>query len=100
MTKYLRKRDFEIKINNKSTVPIYEQIKRGIKLLIVSGYFKNGDHILSIRELASKLKVNPNTIIKVYYQLEAEGYLFSKPGTSYIVKIDEDKVKKEKFDFF
>ena len=94
------KRDFEIKINSKSAVPIYEQIKRGIKLLIISGYLKNGDQILSIRELASKLKVNPNTIIKVYYQLEAEGYIFSKPGSMYIVKIDKDKVKKEKYVFF
>ncbi len=100
MTNKIEKKDFEIKIDNKSAVPIYEQIKRGIKLLIVSGYLKNGDSILSIRELAAKLKVNPNTIIKVYYQLESEGYIFSKPGSSYIVKTNEDKVKKEKYGFF
>ena len=94
------KKGFEIKIDNKSAVPIYEQIKRGIKLMIISGQLKNGDPILSIRELASKLKVNPNTIIKVYYQLEAEGYISSKPGSMYVVDIDKERVRKEKHTFF
>jgi len=68
--------------------------------MIISGQLKNGDPILSIRELASKLKVNPNTIIKVYYQLEAEGYISSKPGSMYVVDIDKERVRKEKHTFF
>ncbi len=98
--KHIREKGFEIKVDVKSAVPIYEQIKRGIKLMIISGYLKNGEPLLSIRELAAKLKVNPNTIIKVYYQLEAEGYIESRPGSMYKVKINQNKIKKDRYEFF
>ncbi len=51
---------------------------------------------MSIRELALKLQINPNTIIKVYYQLEMEGFVISRPGTGYFVKLDSTKLQKEK----
>jgi GntR family transcriptional regulator len=46
--------------------------------------------------MALKLKINPNTIIKVYYQLEVEGFIYSRPGAGYFVKLDRRKIKKEK----
>jgi len=58
----------KIVIEARSPVPVYEQIKQGIKLLIMSGQLQPGDKLLPIRELAGKLKVNANTIVKVYYQ--------------------------------
>lgn len=100
MKKDARKKDFEIRLDLKSAVPVYEQIKRGIKYLIISGYLKEGDQLLSIRELASKLRVNPNTIVKVYYQLEAEGFIASRPGSMYFVKLDREKVKREREEIF
>ncbi len=91
---------FEILINTKSPIPIYEQIKRRIKLLILSGCLNEGDKLLSIRELSSKLKVNPNTIVKVYYQLENEGFIESKPGSMFVVKIDKKKATTQKKQLF
>jgi GntR family transcriptional regulator len=78
----------EFKVDAKSAVPVYEQIKRAIKLAIVSGSLEEGDKLMSLRELALKLTVNPNTIIKVYDQLETDGFISSRPGAGYYVKFD------------
>ena len=91
---------FEIKVNVKSALPVYEQIKRAIKLVILSGRLEEGDQLMSIRELALKLQINPNTIIKVYYQLEMEGFVISRPGAGYYVKFDGKKIQKERRELF
>lgn len=92
-----RKEKFiNIKVDAKSALPVYEQIKRAIKLAILSGNLKENDRLMSLRDMALKLKVNPNTIIKVYYQLEVEGFIYSRPGAGYFVKLDRRKIKKEK----
>ena len=91
---------YQIKIDPKSALPVYEQVKRAIKLAILSGRLDEGDQLTSIRELSLKLQVNPNTIIKVYYQLEVEGFVSSRPGAGYYVKLDRKKIQKEKRDIF
>jgi GntR family transcriptional regulator len=88
------------KIEAKSAVPVYEQVKQGIKLAVISGYLEQGDQVMSIRELAAALKIHPNTIAKVYYQLEVEGFIYSKPGSGYFVKVDRRKIQKEKQELF
>jgi len=91
---------FEFKVNIKSALPVYEQVKRAIKLAILSNRLKEGDKLMSLRELALKLQINPNTIIKIYTQLEMEGYIYSRPGAGYFVKVAREKIKKEKFELF
>lgn len=76
----------EFTIETDSPVPLYEQIKREIKLKIVSGILAPDEKLIPIREYAKILKVNSNTIVKVYYQLDKEGYLYSRPGQGYFVK--------------
>lgn len=57
--------------------PLYEQIKEKVKGLILCGALKEDDKIPSVRELASTLAINPNTIQKAYHELENEGYIYS-----------------------
>lgn len=57
--------------------PIYEQVKEKFKELIIAGILKGHDKIPSVRELASHLAINPNTIQKAYHELEKEGYIYS-----------------------
>ena len=76
----------DIKIDVHSSLPVYEQIKQAIKLQILTGSLEQDSQLTPIRELAAKIKVNPNTIVKVYYQLSIEGFLYSKPGQGYFVK--------------
>lgn len=91
---------FEFKIDVKSALPVYEQVKRAIKLAILSQRLKEGEKLMSLRDLALKLQINPNTIIKIYTQLEVEGYVYSRPGAGYFVKVDKEKLKKERFVLF
>ena len=60
--------------------PIYEQVKDGLRKLIVTGAIREGEKLPSVRALASTLAINPNTIQRAYEALEAEGYACSVPG--------------------
>lgn len=87
-------------IDARAAMPVYEQVKQEIKLLVTSGYLEPEDQLPPIRELAVQLKVNPNTIVKVYYQLDVEGYIYSQPGTGYFVRLDRKENRDEKQGLF
>ena len=55
--------------------PIYEQIKDGLRKLMVNGVLQEGEKLPSVRTLASSLAINPNTIQRAYRELESEGYI-------------------------
>ena len=59
---------------------IYEQVRYGLRHLVVSGAIADGERIPSVRALAASLAINPNTIQRAYAALEGEGYLLSEPG--------------------
>ena len=60
--------------------PIYEQVRDGLRRLMVTGAIQEGEKLPSVRSLASRLAINPNTNQRAYESLEAEGYLYSVPG--------------------
>ena len=60
--------------------PIYEQVRDGLRRLMVTGAIQEGEKLPSVRSLASRLAINPNTSQRAYESLEAEGYLYSVPG--------------------
>ena len=69
-----------ISLNYRDSRPIYEQIRDGLKKLIVSGALGRDDRLPSVRALAQQLAINPNTIQRAYNELESEGYIYSVPG--------------------
>lgn len=69
-----------ITLNYRDARPIYEQVKDGLRRLIVSGAIADGEKLPSVRQLASQLAINPNTIQRAYNELESEGYAASVPG--------------------
>ena len=69
-----------ISLNYRDARPIYEQIKDGLRRLIVSGALQTDERLPSVRTLAAQLAINPNTIQRAYRELEQEGYLYSVPG--------------------
>lgn len=87
-----------LKIDSSSAVPVYEQLKRQIKLGILSGRYPAEHRLHSIRELASKLTVNPNTIAKAYRQLETEGFLVSRAGAGFFVVHSTEKLKETRME--
>ena len=60
--------------------PIYEQVRDGLRRLMVTGAIQEGEKLPSVRSLASRLAITPNTSPRAYESLEAEGYLYSVPG--------------------
>lgn len=69
-----------IVLNTRDPNPIYEQITNNLRRLIASGGIAPGERLPSVRELATRLTINPNTIQRAYRQLEQEGYIVSLPG--------------------
>lgn len=72
-------------INNNR--PIYEQIKEKFIELIINNALREGDKLPSVRELASMLTVNPNTISKAYNKLEDEGMIETLKGKGTFVRV-------------
>ncbi|MCP4218487.1 MAG: GntR family transcriptional regulator [bacterium] len=96
--KNIKPLNFEI--DSRSKMPVYEQVKQEIKLLIISGYLEPEDQLVPIRELAGNLKINANTIVKVYYQLDVEGFVYSQPGSGYFVRTERKVNRDEKIELF
>ena len=69
-----------ISLNYRDSRPIYEQIKEGLKKLIMSGAVAPDEKLPSVRALATQLSINPNTIQRAYNELEGEGYIYSIHG--------------------
>lgn len=69
-----------IQLNYRDSKPIYEQIKDGFRKLIISNSLPANEKLPSVRELASGLAINPNTIQRAYRDLESEGYVYSVAG--------------------
>ena len=60
--------------------PIYAQITDGFRDQIIAGILQPGDKMPSVRELATELTINPNTIQRSYRELESQGWIVSVPG--------------------
>ena len=69
-----------VSLNYRDSRPIYEQIKDGLRKLIVTGAIATDEKLPSVRALATQLSINPNTIQRAYNELEGEGYIYSVPG--------------------
>ena len=69
-----------VQLDYRDARPIYSQIVEGFRSQIASGILQNGEKLPSVRELASQLAINPNTIQRAYRELEADGYIQTLPG--------------------
>ena len=69
-----------ISLNYRDSRPIYEQLEEKLRRLILSGALPEGEKLPSVRELASQLAINPNTIQRAYRELEQKGFIYSIPG--------------------
>jgi len=77
-------------LNYRDSRPIYEQIKDGLRKLIVTGAIGTDEKLPSVRSLATQLSINPNTIQRAYNELEGEGYIYSVPGKGSFATGDPD----------
>ena len=84
-------------VNPKSTQPIYEQLVEQLRRQLFLGVVQAGQALPSVRQLATELGINPNTIQKAYRRMEAEGMIISVPGKGSFISDDlADTLKKKR----
>jgi GntR family transcriptional regulator len=76
----------EFELDKKSPVPFYRQIVDLVLAGISRGSILPGDKLPTIRDLAVRLEVNPNTVVKAYSQLESLGALDTQQGSGVFVR--------------
>ena len=84
-----------ILLNYRDARPIYAQITDGLRQQIRSGILQPGDKLPSVREMASSLAINPNTIQRAYRLLEFNGWIVTIPGKGCFVCDNEKQVEQE-----
>ena len=86
-----------ITIETSGFIPIYEQIKKGVKSEISLGVLKANQALPSIRDLAAELVVNPNTVARAYRELEHEGFITTRKGkASFVAEDSSTLIQREK----
>ena len=85
-----------IHLDYRDVRPIYAQIIDGFKEQISTAVLQPGDKLPSVRELASHLAINPNTIQRSYRQLEMEGWIVTVPGKGCFVCSNEKLAEEER----
>ncbi len=79
----------QIRIDNASGRPVYQQIIDQVKRDIALGRLIKDEKLPTVRQLAGQLAINPNTIAKAYRQLEQEGIIVTKPGAgAFVANLD------------
>jgi GntR family transcriptional regulator len=65
--------------------PIYTQLTRQIRQAVATGVLGRGEQLPSVRQLSADLVINPNTVVRAYRDLEADGVLEGVPGRGWFV---------------
>jgi GntR family transcriptional regulator len=86
-----------IDIKPSDPMPIYAQLEQGIRGLIARGKLREGDKLPTVREMAVELRINANTVAKVYAELESTGILATKRGVgTFITKTDPKESARDR----
>lgn len=85
-----------VSIDYQDRRPIYEQIVERIQLLIVKGAYSEGVQLPSVRQMASDLSINPNTIQKAYSILEKDGYIYAVKGRGMFVSVSDNLAESKR----
>jgi GntR family transcriptional regulator len=81
-------------IDQRSSTPIYQQLVEGVKQAVARGILIQGEKLPSVRELAARITINPNTIAKAYQELEREGVIETLRGRGTFVAVQEIKASE------
>ncbi len=75
-------------IDGNDPTPLYAQLERAIRVAIATGRLDVGDKLPTVRQLAVDLKINANTVAKVYGELERSGLLETRRGVGTFIRQD------------
>lgn len=75
----------ELRLDTSNSVPAFQQLMDQLKAAIARGALRGGDPIPSVRQMASQVLVNPNTVARAYRELDREGVIQAQRGLGYFV---------------
>lgn len=81
----------DLKLNRKNQLPVHAQLKAQLVYLIQSGQMRPGTQLPTVRQLAGFLRVNRNTVSKVFSEMQREGHLSCEPGRGTFVSAAKAK---------
>jgi len=82
-----------VAVDTKDPTPIYAQLDRGLRAAIATGRLRVGDQLPTVRQMAVELKVNANTVARVYAELERSGILETRRGVGSFVAAATDRAR-------
>ena len=82
-----------------NNIPIYIQLLEYLKIYLISGVFKCGDKLPSVREFSTTFKVNPNTMQKALAELEEIKLIYTERTNGKFVTTDSKLIEKLKDDY-
>src|SRR5438309_10635690 len=82
--------------------PVYVQIERRIRMGVADGTLQPGDHLPSVRDLARKLGLSPNTVGRAYADLSREGTITARAGGGSMIatreRLDQDALQRTRLE--
>lgn len=78
-----------LKLDSNDPTPLYAQLERSIRFAIATGSLRPGEQLPTVRQLAVELRINANTVAKVYAELERLGVLETRRGAGTFVRTTE-----------
>lgn len=88
----------DLKLDPHNGIPIYIQLKQAVQYAVATGRYPPGSRLPTVRQLAVSLKINPNTVSRVYSELEREGVVATRQGRGTFVLdtgLPEEAARKE-----
>ena len=82
-----------------NNIPIYIQLLEYLKIYLISGVFKSGEKLPSVREIATSFKVNPNTMQKALAELESMKLIYTERTNGKYVTKDNKLIEKLKDEY-
>ena len=82
-----------VSIDARDKTPIYTQLERGLRAAMATGRLRPGDQLPTVRQLAVELRINANTVARVYAELERSGAIETRRGVGSFVTATADKAR-------
>jgi GntR family transcriptional regulator len=83
-------------VDSAHPTPLYHQLDRAIRFAIATGKLAVGDQLPTVRQLAVDLRINANTVAKVYVELERAGILETRRGVGTFVRARHFEAARDK----
>jgi GntR family transcriptional regulator len=82
-----------VSIDPRDATPIYAQLERGLRAAVAMSRLRPGDQLPTVRQLAVELKVNANTVARVYAELERSGVIETRRGVGSFIAASPERAQ-------